>query len=304
MFPSPCGVWVVSIEKLDNYKGAKFPSPCGVWVVSREVRRGDRRGKVSVPLRGVGCFTMKKIIKEEFWGFRPLAGCGLFRYRLGGVTVSEVSVPLRGVGCFCCGREMEPTQVVSVPLRGVGCFPFHQYEKTTGKSFRPLAGCGLFLINSSKYMLDFVSVPLRGVGCFEIELILIALKGFPSPCGVWVVSNELVKAPAAARFRPLAGCGLFLGIDDLSDAEGLFPSPCGVWVVSTRWAGGKPPATFPSPCGVWVVSMPLDVLNYYAPFPSPCGVWVVSAIKWERYNYRSFRPLAGCGLFQLCEKEP
>ena len=55
-FPSPCGVWVVSVEfETDSLKAA-FPSPCGVWVVSRAGCRPNR-------------------IEE---GFRPLAGCGLF----------------------------------------------------------------------------------------------------------------------------------------------------------------------------------------------------------------------------------
>ena len=57
-FPSPCGVWVVSLISLMSLWAIKFPSPCGVWVVSphAQVRRGDHR-------------------------FRPLAGCGLFPSR-------------------------------------------------------------------------------------------------------------------------------------------------------------------------------------------------------------------------------
>ena len=34
-FPSPCGVWIVSIWlAILKQRSTKFPSPCGVWVVS------------------------------------------------------------------------------------------------------------------------------------------------------------------------------------------------------------------------------------------------------------------------------
>ena len=35
---------------------------------------------VSVPLRGVGCFQFPACFGSRIWCFRPLAGCGLFRY--------------------------------------------------------------------------------------------------------------------------------------------------------------------------------------------------------------------------------
>ena len=100
---------------------------------------------------------------------------------------------------------------------------------------------------------------------------------FPSPCGVWVVS-ELIRK---------------FGID------GAFPSPCGVWVVSyIRLYDGR----------VELVSVPLRGVGCFNPivgdivilkFPSPCGVWVVSAISDARpASIQSFRPLAGCGLFR------
>ena len=34
VFPSPCGVWVVSMAIAYGTEATKFPSPCGVWVVS------------------------------------------------------------------------------------------------------------------------------------------------------------------------------------------------------------------------------------------------------------------------------
>ena len=57
-----------------------------------------------------------------------------------------------------------------------------------------------------------VSVPLRGVGCFrQGAASATGYQGFPSPCGVWVVSLAKVNT-----------YGLTI----------KFPSPCGVRVVS------------------------------------------------------------------------
>ena len=77
-FPSPCGVWVVSIWlAILKQRSTKFPSPCGVWVVSG--------------------FTQIICGKPSF---RPLAGCGLFPSEREIIAAILVSVPLRGVGCF------------------------------------------------------------------------------------------------------------------------------------------------------------------------------------------------------------
>ena len=165
----------------------RFPSPCGVWVVSLERAGYHVVVLVSVPLRGVGCFQGSGRSCTEWKDFRPLAGCGLFLYGEALHDAIEVSVPLRGVGCFpTSGRSITP-RGVSVPLRGVGCFstwidkgvryafpspcgvwvvsiiteqPTHktQFPSPCGvwvvsrwfvsalskASFRPLAGCGLF----------------------------------------------------------------------------------------------------------------------------------------------------------------
>ena len=146
--------------------------------------------------------------------------------------------------------------------------------------FRPLAGCGLFRPRSATG-----SMPSR----------------FPSPCGVWVVSTEKRTGGITKCFRPLAGCGLFL----FAERERLerlygFPSPCGVWVVSRYHTLPEPFPRFPSPCGVWVVSRSDAAFRDTGRFPSPCGVWVVSEIWQSRSGFfRSFRPLAGCGLFLI-----
>ena len=58
MFPSPCGVWVVSYWDGACAVEQLFPSPCGVWVVSYEFVMEFVKAYVSVPLRGVGCFRL------------------------------------------------------------------------------------------------------------------------------------------------------------------------------------------------------------------------------------------------------
>ena len=63
LFPSPCGVWVVSmISPCKDCTERLFPSPCGVWVVSVRWHSGAESLTVSVPLRGVGCFTKGEMI--------------------------------------------------------------------------------------------------------------------------------------------------------------------------------------------------------------------------------------------------
>ena len=60
-------------------KREEFPSPCGVWVVSHNEKRKQFELLVSVPLRGVGCFSLILCYEDALY---------------------PVSVPLRGVGCF------------------------------------------------------------------------------------------------------------------------------------------------------------------------------------------------------------
>ena len=55
-----------------------FPSPYGVWVVSTTEEENDDGEKVSVPLRGVGCFIGVGWAIQTILCFRPLTGCGLF----------------------------------------------------------------------------------------------------------------------------------------------------------------------------------------------------------------------------------
>ena len=100
-------------------------------------------------------------------------------------------------------------------------------------------------------------------------------------------------------FRPLAGCGLFRPRSATGSMPSRFPSPCGVWVVSmAQFFANCKTLKFPSPCGVWVVSTITNEKRGIIMFPSPCGVWVVSRVCYaDHKNTKSFRPLAGCGLF-------
>ena len=100
----------------------RFPSPCGVWVVSIRTDYSQWQKAVSVPLRGVGCFI--NIEYEARFAVFP-SPCGVW-------VVSEMVLTVHrwfafpspcGVWvvstCRCAtGRRLG----VSVPLRGVGCF--------------------------------------------------------------------------------------------------------------------------------------------------------------------------------------
>ena len=184
-------------------------------------------------MRGVGCFMLREEAKkrEEF----P-SPCGVWV-----VSHNEkrkqfellVSVPLRGVGCFRLDvLQSTRRMVVSVPLRGVGCFRDSAASIARSICFRPLAGCGLFP---------------QGASCAT------GYQGFPSPCGVWVVSRgRRLRSARRGVSVPLRGVGCFgLYADHLWQTE--FPSPCGVWVVSgfTQIICGKPSFRPLAGCGLF-----------------------------------------------------
>ena len=77
-FPSPCGVWVVSILKLRLSALGTFPSPCGVWVVSRTGQTVKKNMPFPSPC-GVWVVSLRRVGEDH---------------------PHNVSVPLRGVGCF------------------------------------------------------------------------------------------------------------------------------------------------------------------------------------------------------------
>ena len=144
--------------------------------------------------------------------------------------------------------------------------------------FRPLAGCGLFPNYTCK---------------------IVESNGFPSPCGVWVVSKSCRKGWRVSRVSvPLRGVGCF-STAATTERTIRFPSPCGVWVVSVRALppprairGFRPLAG----CGLFPVRIQQG--HRLQEFPSPCGVWVVSECAGKHGHQKGFRPLAGCGLFQ------
>ena len=122
---------------------------------------------------------------------------------------------------------------------------------------------------------------------------------FPSPCGVWVVSACSGRRSRLEGFRPLAGCGLFLRFVRRTAGRGVFPSPCGVWVVSFTAPLPAVPMVFPSPCGVWVVSQKINHFCWTARSFRPlagCGLFPEVTVQVRRKE--CFRPLAGCGLFR------
>ena len=175
-----------------------FPSPCGVWVVSARLGAEPWGKPVSVPLRGVGCFQWGGApYTAETQCFRPLAGCGLF---LLWAVVGLAGIgfrPLAGCGLFPrrrwmpwashvfpspCGvwvvsvRALPPPRAIRGfrPLAGCGLFLERRRYNIPQHSFRPLAGCGLFRrFGRAGAAFLGVSVPLRGVGCFN-----------PSPAGM------------------------------------------------------------------------------------------------------------------------
>ena len=185
--------------------------------------------------------------------------------------------------------------------------------------FRPLAGCGLFQLLVQIICENQSFRPLAGCGLFpNYTCKIVESNGFPSPCGVWVVSQRSRGLSlSSTSFRPLAGCGLFREWGCCKWIIRRFPSPCGVWVVSKRRDGKMTKTTFPSPCGVWVVSslyrndinkykvsVPLRGVGCFAAtsypdrcdrFPSPCGVWVVSKNRRSGTAWRSFP--SPCGVW-------
>ena len=169
----------------------KFPSPCGVWVVSAMAKHSS--------------------VSE---GFRPLAGCGLFRRCSACATHSMQSFrPLAGCGLFLSDPVLRGCSLPRFrPLAGCGLFPSLSVSSASTVRFRPLAGCGSFRAgDDAEHGVPPVSVPLRGVGCFaslEMEYcwhqVSVPLRGV----GCFVATTDL-GVVADEGFRPLAGCGLF-----------------------------------------------------------------------------------------------
>ena len=163
-------------------------------------------------------------------------------------------------------------------MRGVGCFRVRRKAWTSKRFPSP---CGVWV----------VSAPTQ---------YNVIVDEFPSPCGVWVVSRLFPKSCRPGCFRPLAGCGLFRHEDRNELRAGVSVPLRGVGCFRAYVMTRDTFLEFPSPCGVWVVSKYNRHTRRTKWFPSPCGVWVVSVGRCQQdADGRSFRPLAGCGLFLL-----
>ena len=79
VFPSPCGVWVVSINARARERYYQFPSPCGVWVVSLMPELVNSAAEFPSPC-GVWVVSALKMVGRKTKSFRPLAGCGSFLF--------------------------------------------------------------------------------------------------------------------------------------------------------------------------------------------------------------------------------
>ena len=123
---------------------SRFPSPCGVWVVSVRALPPPRAIRGFRPLAGCGLFPKLATNKLSMMCFRPLAGCGLFLQIKGNYFYHGVSVPLRGVGCFADAGAGQQRRRVSVPLRGVGCFAGKGADRVGKRVSVPLRGVGCF----------------------------------------------------------------------------------------------------------------------------------------------------------------
>ena len=122
-----------------------FPSPCGVGVVSLGGLVAISSLFASVPLRGVGCFIAIVFTVAIFTSFRPLTGCGLFSMVDDGKWTYKAFPSPYGVWVvFPEYSKYNAFEVFPSPCGvGVVSMSWRQVTLTHG-SFRPLTGCGLF----------------------------------------------------------------------------------------------------------------------------------------------------------------
>ena len=164
---------------------------------------------------------------------------------------------------------------------------------------------------------------MRGVGCFrQGAASATGYQGFPSPCGVWVVSHGCIDTATGISFRPLAGCGLFLlpllsPLITLSFRPlagcGLFQSYCrrhchpqvsvplrgvgcfaGLLIMMMEKGGGSVPLR-----GVGCFDSIAEMSNATCGFRPLAGCGLFPITTGASAALTGFRPLAGCGLFQL-----
>ena len=168
-FPSPCGVWVVSLlpQRRSGRYGFRPLAGCGLFPSGRCLRHG--LSGVSVPLRGVGCFQYGHNKDTDYKSFRPLAGCGLFRAIRVQAAPRASFRPLAGCGLFLSDPVLRGCSLPRFrPLAGCGLFRGWGCCKWIIRRFP--SPCGVWVVSGQQVQLpvrQLVSVPLRGVGCFE-----------------------------------------------------------------------------------------------------------------------------------------
>ena len=123
---------------------------------------------------------------------------------------------------------------VSVPLRGVGCFNPIVGDIVILKFPSP---CGVWVVSAPTQYNVIVDEFPSPCGVWVVSYNDCAIQfeiWFPSPCGVWVVSYIILTETLVACFRPLAGCGLFLGYWQFKrGCESFRPlAGCGLFLLS------------------------------------------------------------------------
>ncbi len=99
-----------------------FPSPCGVWVVSAISDARPASIQSFRPLAGCGLFRRGVFTRLGAERFRPLAGCGLFLLPLLSPLITLSFRPLAGCGLFHRVRSESAPPHRFRPLAGCGLF--------------------------------------------------------------------------------------------------------------------------------------------------------------------------------------
>ena len=122
-----------------------------------------------------------------------------------------------------------------------------------------------------------VIVPLRGESCASFKGIQKTGKAFPSPCGVWIVSEVTRLRYDAFMLSSPYGVEIVSMPSVYEYATEWLPSPYGVFVVSRRLSfmmrlrNLRPLVEMDCCRGITMFTITKS-------FPSPCGVNVVSLL--------------------------
>ena len=122
-----------------------FPSPHGV-VFSHWRRLYRVPLRISVPLRGVDCFSLKLICSWSSQSFRPLAGCRSF-CKFPEESVENCDEFPSPCGVWIVSKEIEwKDMVIAFPSPyGVRVVSFLQLQRTEGRMFP--SPCGVRVVS-------------------------------------------------------------------------------------------------------------------------------------------------------------